>query len=502
VKVERSIAEGPSGPLSPLTSGRAGGRLAAVVVGLLLVLGAAVLYAWSNPEHYNQYNHFVWQADAFLHGKVSFDFPVPDGTDRPANWYFQDIYPLFDASGRPTGQVLLPFPPLPALVLLPFVAAYGLFADQEAVAVGLAAIGVGAAWWMLGGLRIRFAVRALTTILFATGTVWWWAAAVGSTWYLAHLVAVIAALLAVGVALRHDPRADAADVLEDAPQEDAGGAAAGGHAATGGGWWSRIWPLDGSQVLAGLLLGIAATARLPLVFAAPFFILVGGGGTRARRLVSAGVGGVLPVAALLVYTQLTTGAWLHPGYDYQYQLEANGYPTLGYHPEWSVEDLRYIPQNLGIMFGALPVVAPDVKPNTLGFGETIYLCVQPDAQRSLFDPDCPLVMPIDIGTSILLSAPGLLIALFAVRRHPRARLTVGVGVTVVVIALFNLAHFSQGWVQWGYRFSLDFIPFLLPLVALGAGHADGRVRGVALALVIAGAAINLWGVLWGQLLGW
>ena len=263
-----------------------------------------------------------------------------------------------------------------------------------------------------------------------------------------------------------------------------------------------MWPLDRSQVLAGLLLGIGATARLPLVFGAPFLILVGGGGTRARRLVSAAVGGVLPVAALLLYTQLTTGSWLHPGYDYQYQLEANGYPTLGYHPDWSVEDLRYIPQNLGIMFGALPVVAPDLKPNTLGLGDPVVLCTAPDAQRSLFDPDCPLVMPIDIGTSILLSAPGLLIALFAVRRHPLARLTVGVGLTVVVIALFNLAHFSQGWVQWGYRFSLDFIPFLLPLVALGAGHADGRPRGVAVALVIAGAAINLWGVAWGQLLGW
>jgi hypothetical protein len=120
----------------------------------------------------------------------------------------------------------------------------------------------------------------------------------------------------------------------------------------------------------------------------------------------------------------------------------------------------------------------------------------------LFDPDCPLVMPIDIGTSILLSAPGLLIALFALRRHAKARLTIGVGLTVAVIALFNLAHFSQGWVQWGYRFSLDFIPFLLPLVAVGAAHVDGRPRGVAIALVAAGAAINLWGVIWGQLLGW
>ena len=502
MKVDRSIAEGPDGPLSPTSPGPDAGRLTAVIVGLLLALGALVLYTWSNPEHYNQYNHFVWQADAFLQGKVSFDWPVPDYADRPANWYFNDIYPLFDASGQPTGQVLLPFPPLPALVLMPFVAAVGLTVDQEAIAAVLAAIGVGVAWWMLGGLRIRLAVRAMTTILFATGTVWWWAAAVGSTWYLAHIVAVIPALLAVGVALRHDPHADSDDGRGGPSDGDVAPGAAGPDDGGSAGWRSAIWPLDGSQVLAGLLLGIAATARLPLVFAAPFFILVGGGGTRGRRLVSSAVGGVVPVAALLLYTQLTTGSWLHPGYDYQYQLEANGYPTLGYHPDWSVEDLRYIPQNLGIMFGALPVVAPDIKPNTLGFGDTVVLCTAPGAQRSLLEPDCPLVMPIDIGTSILVSAPGLLIALFAVRRHPLARLTVGVGLTVVVIALFNLAHFSQGWVQWGYRFSLDFIPFLLPLVALGAGHTDGRPRGVAIVLVIAGAAINLWGVVWGQLLGW
>jgi hypothetical protein len=495
LKVERSIAEASDGALLPPQPRI--GRTTAVVVGLLLTLAALALYTWSNPQHYNQYNHFVWQADAFLHGKVSFDWPVPDGTDRPANWYFQDVYPLFDANGQPTGQVLLPFPPLPALVLLPFVALFGLTTDQEAIAVVLAAIGVGVAWWMLGGLRIRLAVRILTTILFATGTVWWWAAAVGSTWYLAHLVAVIGALLAVGVALRHDRRAAGDDGATDGNNADGADTPVDGDDEPRG-----LWPLDGSQVLAGLLLGIAATARLPLVFAAPFFMLVGGGGTTARRTVSAAAGGVVPVAALLIYTFLTTGSFLHPGYDYQYQLEANGYPTLGYNPAWSVEDPRYIPQNLGIMFGALPVVAPAIKPNTLGFGDPVELCATPDARRTLFDVSCPLVMPIDIGTSIILSAPGLLLALFAVARRPRARLTIGAGATVVLIALFNLAHFSQGWVQWGYRFSLDFIPFLLPLVALGAARVDGRPRAIAVVLVIAGATVNLWGVIWGQLLGW
>ena len=103
---------------------------------------------------------------------------------------------------------------------------------------------------------------------------------------------------------------------------------------------------------------------------------------------------ISPFTALLIYTFLTTGSFLHPGYDYQYQLEANGYPTLGYRPEWSVEDPRYIPQNLVIMLGALPVVAPDLKPNTLGFGDPVVLCTEPGAQRSLFDQDCPLVMPM------------------------------------------------------------------------------------------------------------
>ena len=455
-----------------------------MIVGLLIALGALAVYGLSNPVHFNQYNHFAWQADAFLNGRAWIPFPQAATETTPANDYFQDVYPLFE-DGQFTGRVLLPFPPLPALVLLPFVAAWGLSVDQESIAIGIAAIGVIAAWWMLGGLRITLGVRAVTTLVFATGTVWWWAAAVGSTWYLAHMVAVVAALGAVGVALRADRHAAVEDPWDEPP--------------AGEPWWA----LDRSQVLAGLLLGIAATARLPLVFGAPFLMLVGGGGSVARRTISAAVGGVLPVAALLGYTWLTTGSVLHPGYDYQYQLEANGYPTLGYHPDWSVEDIRYVPQNLGIMLGSLPLLLPDIKPDTLGVYPVTVLCASPDATRSLFDPDCPLALPVDIGTSVLLSAPGLLLSLFAIRRRPVARLTLGAGLTVLVIVVFNLAHFSQGWVQWGYRFSLDFIPFLLPLVALGAGRAgDGRPRATAIVLLVAGALINLWGVVWGQLLGW
>jgi hypothetical protein len=379
---------------------------------------------------------------------------------------------------------------------------WGLATDQEAVAIALAAAGVGAAWWALGGLRPSLAVRVSAVLVFAGGTAWWWAAAVGSTWYFAHLVAVDLALLAVGVTLRHDPRAvhetasEEADLL--AGELDARGAPPGGLRRLA----AAAWPPEPSGVLAGFLLGLAATARLPLVFAAPWFMVVGGGRSVARRTLSTGLGAALPMAALLGYTFLTTGSFLHPGYDYQYQAEAEGYPTLGYHADWSIEDIRYIPQNLGIMLGSLPEVLPSIKPDTLAVSVPEPLCQPGDAQRSLFDPGCPLAIPVDIGTSLVLSAPGLLLALLAFRRTGRSRLAMGGAATVVLIGTFNLAHFSQGWVQWGYRFSLDFIPFALPLVVLGAARSDGRLRVAGYALVVGGTLVNLWGVAWGKLLGW
>jgi hypothetical protein len=502
-KVDRSIAEGPPG-----APAREHGpeRWTSLAAGLFLVLVALVVYAASNPVHWNTYDHFVWQADAFLHGRAWFAYPVEGVPGLPDNWYFQDVYPISAPTAESLGHVLLPFPPLPALVLLPFVAVWGLAADQAAVAVGLAAAGVGIAWWMLGGLRLRLGVRSAAVLVFAGGTAWWWAAAAGSTWYFAHLVAVDLALLAVGVTLRHDRHA-----AGRAREDDRGGAGAvdavpPAPSARPRGLPRRIagaaWPPDRWQLLAGLLLGLAVAARLPLVFAAPWFMLVGGGRTVARRTLSTGLGAALPVAALLAYTYLTTGAFLHPGYDYQYQAEAQGYPTLGYHPAWSIEDVRYIPQNLRIMLGSLPEVAPTVKPDTLGIAAPMPLCQAGDTQRSLFDPGCPIAIPVDLGTSLVLSAPGLLLVLLAYRRRWRSRLAAGGTATIVLIAVFNLAHFSQGWVQWGYRFSLDFIPFALPLVALGAARADGRLRTVAIGLVLAGTLVNLWGVTWGKVLGW
>jgi hypothetical protein len=123
--------------------------------------------------------------------------------------------------------------------------------------------------------------------------------------------------------------------------------------------------------------------------------------------------------------------------------------------------------------------------------------------RGLFDAGCPLAMPNAIGMSLILTSPAYLMAPFAwlpARLRKLDRATVGATIAVVGIAVVNLMHFSQGWVQFGYRFSNDFAPFALILVALGASRI-GRLR-LFLLLVAVSVAINFWGVTWGTTLGW
>jgi len=67
--------------------------------------------------------------------------PVPG---RPAD---------LDAGGNDTNRGNIPFPPLPALVLLPFVAVWHLFTNEQLLATIFAALDVGIAYWMLATCR-------------------------------------------------------------------------------------------------------------------------------------------------------------------------------------------------------------------------------------------------------------------------------------------------------------------------------------------------------------
>jgi len=129
------------------------------VVGACLIAIALVVYTASHP--YRLYDNFVWQASAFLEGQAAIRFPVAPTATTPGNDFFQDVLPVASTDG--IARALVPFPPLPAILLMPFVWLWGLNTDGQLVFAVLGALDVGLAWWVLGKLPIRFSVRVAAT---------------------------------------------------------------------------------------------------------------------------------------------------------------------------------------------------------------------------------------------------------------------------------------------------------------------------------------------------
>ncbi len=469
--MHRSISQGPLPDAggAPFAVAAPGSR-AVVVVGLGLVLACLVLYQLTRPAYQTIYNHFAWQAEAWLQGQSAIRYPVAGSTDGTGNAYFNDVIPVVGPDGLPTGRGMIPFPPLPAVVMLPFVAAWGLAVDQTFLAIVIGALDVAAAFWLLGRLRVRPAVRDLLTVFVGAGTALWYAASLGTTWYFAHVVAVGLTLASVGLALDAEEREAARDPGARRPL------------------------VDRRQVAAGVLLGLAATSRLTVAFGLPFLLLVGGGGTWWRRGLGAALGLAAPIAVLLAYNLATTGSLFSPVYEALYRNEILAYPHLGYDAAWSLQDVRYLPQNLGLMLFRLPDILPPCDP---GVPRTPWSAA-----------GCSWLVPDQAGMSVVLASPAYLLALPAFGML-RDRRVAGALLAGLAIGVVNLMHFSQGWVQFGYRFSLDFAPFLLVAVALGTerflgprGTSRPRRMAVVVGLVAASVAIQAWGVAWARTLGW
>ncbi len=108
----------------------------------------------------------------------------------------------------------------------------------------------------------------------------------------------------------------------------------------------------------------------------------------------------------------------------------------------------------------------------------------------------PFIRPSPYGLSILITSPLFLYALRAKWREKLVKASwLAIGLTSIPIFL----HFSQGWVQFGYRFLLDFAPFLLILTALGIKN---KITPFKVFLLLFSISINYWGIYWGKTLGW
>jgi hypothetical protein len=107
-------------------------------------------------------------------------------------------------------------------------------------------------------------------------------------------------------------------------------------------------------------------------------------------------------------------------------------------------------------------------------------------------PEFPFLRPDGLGLSVFITSPGLLFAVRADWRSPRAWWLLGAAALVLVPTLL---YYGGGWLQYGYRYFLDSVPYVIALCGLAAARL-GRIGWGWLALVGIGTAVMAMGVYW------
>jgi hypothetical protein len=98
--------------------------------------------------------------------------------------------------------------------------------------------------------------------------------------------------------------------------------------------------------------------------------------------------------------------------------------------------------------------------------------------------------------SIFFTSPGLLYALRAPWRSSRAWWLL---LAAILVLIPTLLYYGGGWLQYGYRYALDSIPFVWALCALAAREDEERgdgMGGIWQVLVGFGVLVGAIGVYW------
>jgi hypothetical protein len=138
-----------------------------------------VFYSLTAGSDTNPYNAHVRQAVAFIHGHTYIDAP---------NY-------IEHAQLGPYSYQL--HPPLPAILLMPFAAIWGLDTNQNYFAILVGALDLALAWRLLGRFRLTLNARRWLTVFFGAGTIIWYETIDGSSWAVSMTVAVLITLLAL-----------------------------------------------------------------------------------------------------------------------------------------------------------------------------------------------------------------------------------------------------------------------------------------------------------------
>jgi hypothetical protein len=217
--------------------------------------------------------------------------------------------------------------------------------------------------------------------------------------------------------------------------------------------------------LVGLLVGMAGLSRLPIFLSFPFFAYtvsrgISDRGRIIRRLVLLGSTLAVMGGLYLLYTYGEYGT-LSLGYE-------KGDFVNGSLFSKGLFSISYIPRQINAILFQGPV----------------------------FSDNFPFFKPSSMGLGLFFTTPVLI---YMFRAHLKDKMTLAAVGGIVLTLIPILTYGATGFSQFGYRFSLDILPFMILLLASGMNYQLNKFK---VTIIILCCCINLWGVLAFNKLNW
>jgi hypothetical protein len=449
-----------------------------------------------------QYTHNLNILERVLYDGKGFCLPIND--PRGAEYDALIPNPRFSADCKHYMQHSLG----PAFMLVPLVLLFGPDINQTLISAllgGLTAV-------IVYAVARRFSSDRKTqlalTVMALFGTTFFFSASDGSVWHFAHTTAVMFLFAAIYATVNRR-----------------------------------------NALLAGAFIGAAFTCRpsvilagfFPLVAFADMYLVNEPGVSLLRRIrlrplisLALGVAPFLALTGLVNYLRFNNP--FETGYNLSEQIYQVNDPGLAATYIHGIFDISYISRHIPVFFESMPVFSgqgPYVRPSWAGLAlwvtsPALLLGLFVHLRHYRLAALLGAVALILAGAVMLIASFGqqmglttwstaslplglhllpfwvLIAAAITMAVGLRDRLAIACWAAIVPLVLADWLFAATGWAQFGYRYALDFMPFVWLLAAM----AVPRLRWFHVVLISAAVLVNLWGVLWIQkfaqmhLFGW
>jgi hypothetical protein len=217
-------------------------------------------------------------------------------------------------------------------------------------------------------------------------------------------------------------------------------------------------------IIAGLMLGLGMATRTPIAFCVVFFawqLFLPGNRWRSdrwREILVTGLKFALPVLGIGVLLMLYNAARFDSPVEFGHVYLTGG-PAQRIR-EHGLFSTWYLNGNLSAALTNLPRLSAEA----------------------------PYLLVTKHGLGILFTTPVLWLLLRPAAQPPIRR---ALWLAVACAAIPGLLYQNSGWEQFGYRFALDYFPYLMALLAVGGRPLSWRVK----AVIVAAIAINGFGAI-------